>query len=194
MTHTNAAARMSDSPVVALINGKGGVGKSTLALGLCAYTAQTHGAALLVDCDPQATAYELTEALETPGYEVVHEFDPGQLARLKSARGYDLIAVDCPGWLKVVVASVCASTRLSVIRMPPTRGAGCSRGAAVGRHTKSGCLRLAATDAGADLCGSATQAAPRRAASKRQSPARADIRLAGFPGCHRVQPALWVPR
>jgi chromosome partitioning protein len=96
----NAAARMSDSPVVAIMNGKGGVGKSTLALGLCAYTAQTHGAALLVDCDPQATAYELTSVLDDPGYEVVHELDPGQLARIKSARGFDLIAVDCPGSLE----------------------------------------------------------------------------------------------
>lgn len=96
----NAAARMSDSPVVAIMNGKGGVGKSTLAMGLCAYTGQTHGEALLVDCDPQATAYEVTEFLEDPGYEVVHELDPAQLARIKAARGYDLVAVDCPGSLE----------------------------------------------------------------------------------------------
>ena len=73
----NAAARMSDSPVVAIMSGKGGVGKSTIALGLSAYTAQTHGSALLVDCDPQATAYEVTELLDEPGYEVVHELDSG---------------------------------------------------------------------------------------------------------------------
>lgn len=96
----NSVARMSDSPVVAVMNGKGGVGKSTLAMGLCAYTGQTHGAALLVDCDPQATAYEVTAVLTDPGYEVVHELDPGQLARIKAARGYDLIAVDCPGSLE----------------------------------------------------------------------------------------------
>lgn len=96
----NAAARQKDSPVVAVINGKGGVGKSTLSLGLCAYTGQTHGAALLVDCDPQATSYKMTEVLDDPGYEVVHELDPGQLAQIKSARGYDLIAVDCPGSLE----------------------------------------------------------------------------------------------
>lgn len=100
MPADTSPARISDSPVVALMNGKGGVGKSTLALGLCAYTAQTHGSALLVDCDPQGTSYEITEALEEPGYEVVHELDPGQLARLKAARGYDLIAVDCPGSLE----------------------------------------------------------------------------------------------
>jgi chromosome partitioning protein len=82
------------------MNGKGGVGKSTLCLGLCAYTGQTHGASLLVDCDPQATAYEVTELLEEPGYDVVHELDPARLAQIKAARGYDLIAVDCPGSLE----------------------------------------------------------------------------------------------
>src|SRR5580698_2705372 len=83
----NAAARMSDSPVVAVINQKGGVGKSTLCLGLCAYTGQTHGAALLVDCDPQATAYDVTEALDNPGYELVAVDCPGSL------EGHDVLGV-----------------------------------------------------------------------------------------------------
>src|SRR5512142_2874386 len=96
----NSAARISASPVVAIMNGKGGVGKSTLAMGLCAYTGQTHGDALLVDCDPQSTAYELTEAMDTPGYRVAHELDPGELATIKTARGFDLVAVDCPGSLE----------------------------------------------------------------------------------------------
>ena len=71
-----------------------------MALGLCAYTGQTHGDALLVDCDPQATAYEVTELLTDPGYEVVHELNPAELARIKAARGFDLVAVDCPGSLE----------------------------------------------------------------------------------------------
>jgi chromosome partitioning protein len=125
----NAAARMSDSPVVAIMNGKGGVGKSTLALGLCAYTGQTHGDALLVDCDPQATSYEVTELLDDPGYKVVHELDPGQLARIKAARGFDLIAVDCPGSLEHedVLGTVLEWTDYAVIpydhemtSLPPT--------------------------------------------------------------------------
>ena len=90
----------ADSPVVAVMNGKGGVGKSTLAVGLCAYTAQTHGTGLLVDCDPQGTAYEITEAMSDPGYEAVHELDASQLERIRQARGYDLIVIDCPGSLE----------------------------------------------------------------------------------------------
>ena len=79
------------------MNGKGGVGKSTLALGLCAYAAQTHGAGLLVDCDPQGTSYEITGLLADPGYDVVHELDASQFDKIRQVRGYDLIVVDCPG-------------------------------------------------------------------------------------------------
>ena len=42
----------------------------------------------------------MTELLTDPGYEVVHELDPAQLAKIKAARGFDLIAVDCPGSLE----------------------------------------------------------------------------------------------
>jgi cellulose biosynthesis protein BcsQ len=72
---TDIPIRTAPSPVVAIVNGKGGVGKSTLAIGLSAYTGQTHGSALLVDCDPEATAWEVTGTLDDPGYEVVHELD-----------------------------------------------------------------------------------------------------------------------
>ena len=129
MTAENAAARMSDSPVVAIMNGKGGVGKSTLALGLCAYTATTHGDALLVDCDPQATAYEISELLDEPGYQVVHELDPNELARIRELRTFDLVAVDCPGSLEGhdVLAEVLRWTDFALVpydheltSMPPT--------------------------------------------------------------------------
>lgn len=42
----------------------------------------------------------MTELLDQPGYEVVHELDPAKLAQIKDARGYDLVAVDCPGSLE----------------------------------------------------------------------------------------------
>ena len=121
--------RTAPTPVVAVVNGKGGVGKSTLAIGLSAYTGQTHGAALLVDCDPQATSWEVSGTLEDPGYQVVHELDPAELARIKAARGFDLITVDCPGSLEGhdVLSSVLDSADFALIpydhemtSLPPT--------------------------------------------------------------------------
>lgn len=98
MTGSNQAGPRS--PIVAILNQKGGVGKSTLALGLAAYTVQTGGDALLVDCDPQATSSQITGILDNPGYDVVHELDPAWLDQVRSARHRDLVVVDCPGSLE----------------------------------------------------------------------------------------------
>lgn len=92
-------ARTTDTPVVVVCNEKGGTGKTTTAMGLCAHTAYAHGGALLVDTDPQASAYDLTEGLEDPGYEVIHELDVAQLAKLRAVRSMDLIVVDTQGTL-----------------------------------------------------------------------------------------------
>jgi chromosome partitioning protein len=93
-------ARQTDSFVVSIMNGKGGVGKTMVTMSLAAHTAAAHGRALVVDVDPQATAYDLTQTMEDPGYDVVHELDPAELTRISQLRDYDTILVDCPGSLE----------------------------------------------------------------------------------------------
>jgi chromosome partitioning protein len=104
-------------PIVCLVNGKGGQGKSTLALALAAYTARTHGSALLVDCDPQGSAYEATEVMTDPGYKALHETDPAQLGALSDARGFDLVIVDTPGNLETagILAAVLNESDFALI-------------------------------------------------------------------------------
>src|SRR5256885_10489691 len=79
-------ARQTDSYVIAVMNQKGGVAKTMVALSLAAHTVAAYGRALVVDVDPQANAYDLTRAMEDPGYEVVHELDPAQLTRIRQLR------------------------------------------------------------------------------------------------------------
>lgn len=93
-------ARQTDSYVIATMNGKGGVGKTMVTISLAAHTVAAHGRALVVDVDPQATAYDITQTLENPGYEVVHELDPAELTRIRQLRDFDTILVDCPGSLE----------------------------------------------------------------------------------------------
>ncbi len=92
-------ARQTDSYVIAISNQKGGVGKTSTVLGLAAYTAKVHGRALVVDVDPQANAYDLTQAMADPGYDVIHEMDPRQLTRVSQLRDWDTVLVDTPGSL-----------------------------------------------------------------------------------------------
>lgn len=94
---------MADRPpawIVAVVNQKGGVGKTTLALGLSAAIADSHGRALLVDVDPQASAVTQAERLKAPGFDVAHELDPTQLARLSHLRQHHVVFVDAPGSLE----------------------------------------------------------------------------------------------
>jgi chromosome partitioning protein len=93
-------ARQTDSYVIAVMNQKGGVGKSMTVLSLAAHTAKSNGRALAVDVDPQGTTYDMTQLMDNPGYDVVHELDPAELTRIRQLRDWDTILVDCPGSLE----------------------------------------------------------------------------------------------
>jgi chromosome partitioning protein len=80
-----------------MANQKGGVGKTMLTLALAAHTVAAHGRALVVDIDPQANAHDLTQVMDDPGYDALHELDPAQLTRIRQLRDYDTILVDSPG-------------------------------------------------------------------------------------------------
>lgn len=119
-------AAMSASPVVAFASQKGGVGKSTLALGLAAHIAAEGGKALLVDVDPQATCYDVSHAMTAaPGYEVASETDPGKLEAIAAIGNRDMIIVDTPGSLEgqSVLETVIKHADLIVIPYPHSTAA-----------------------------------------------------------------------
>ncbi|WP_219512669.1 ParA family protein [Nonomuraea ceibae] len=95
-----AITRRTDSYLVPIVNGKGGVGKTMLTLALAAHTVKANGRALVWDADPQASSYDLTSVMDSPGYEVVHELDPDHAERIRGMRHIDTIFGDCPGSLE----------------------------------------------------------------------------------------------
>lgn len=99
-TEDTVSARSSDSWVIAVCNQKGGVGKTTLSLALAAMTADANGRALVVDVDPQGSTVEMADRIADPGYDYLHELDPGKLTKISQVRNYDMIFVDCPGSLE----------------------------------------------------------------------------------------------
>jgi chromosome partitioning protein len=97
---TATVTRRTDSYLVPIVNGKGGVGKTMLTLALAAHTVKANGRALVWDADPQANAYDLTSVMDSPGYEVVHELDPDRSDGIRRMRHIDTIFGDCPGSLE----------------------------------------------------------------------------------------------
>lgn len=87
--------------VVAIVNQKGGVGKTTTTMNLAAVMAK-NARVLMVDVDPQQSA---TEWAETAGDRLPFDFaptiNPQSLSQLRQLEGdYDYVFVDTPGNLE----------------------------------------------------------------------------------------------
>jgi chromosome partitioning protein len=127
MTAAEAAAapvRLTAPWVIAVASQKGGVGKTTLALGLAAVTADSSGRPLVVDVDPQGSATEVAESAgDDLPFDFTAESDPAVLGQLRQARDIDTVIIDCPGSLEGqdVLGQVLAAADLVIIPMIPER-------------------------------------------------------------------------
>lgn len=106
--------------VLVVLNGKGGVGKTTTAVNLAAALSATHQV-LLVDADPQGSATWWVERnRQGMGFDLAQETDPALLSGLRNVKGYTLVIVDTPPALNSdALSAVVPAADYLVLPTPP---------------------------------------------------------------------------
>lgn len=106
--------------VVAVVNGKGGVGKTTTAVNLAAILAEK-AEVLLVDADPQGSASWWVERSDRGmTFDLTQESDLHVLSNLRSIVDYQLIIVDTPPALRSqALQAVISSADYLILPTPP---------------------------------------------------------------------------
>ncbi|MGH2413409.1 MAG: ParA family protein [Microcystaceae cyanobacterium] len=106
--------------ILAVVNGKGGVGKTTTAVNLAAIMAEKQQV-LLVDADPQGSATWWIERNATGmGFDLTQETTPKLLGNLRQISHYERVVVDTPPALRSeALAAVIASADYLILPTPP---------------------------------------------------------------------------
>lgn len=104
--------------VIAVLNGKGGVGKTTTAVNLAAVLSESTSV-LLVDADPQGSATWWVEQ-SNMGFDLTQETDPQLLKQLREVNHYPVIIVDMPPALDSrSLSAVIPATDYLLLPTPP---------------------------------------------------------------------------
>jgi chromosome partitioning protein len=106
---------------IAIVNQKGGVGKTTVAINLAGALVQEGYKVLLLDSDPQGSATQWHSLSASPEFQVRHY--PGQLvkSRLKKVfNSHDFVVIDAPPATGAVTRSILALADWALMPVSPS--------------------------------------------------------------------------
>jgi chromosome partitioning protein len=108
--------------IIGVVNLKGGVGKTTISINLAAVIAKAGNRVLLVDADPQGSAFAWSAAREAdPIFPVVGMAKPTLHRDLPElAKDYDVVVIDGPPRMKEIGWAVIMVSNLVVIPVRPS--------------------------------------------------------------------------
>lgn len=110
--------------IIAVINQKGGVGKTTTTVNLGAALAEAGRKVLLLDLDPQGSLTSFADAdgapslLDLPGL-TMQAAGAKNLASMLRANAHDFTLIDCPPTLGAAHAAALLRSDLAIAPMPP---------------------------------------------------------------------------
>lgn len=107
--------------ILAVVNQKGGVGKTSLVVNLAGLRSQDGRRVMVVDTDPQGSLLQWHAVSGGEGFDVVH-LPTSSLGKPlgRFAQRYDEVLVDTPPALGDITRSVLASCRLALVPVGPS--------------------------------------------------------------------------
>lgn len=111
--------------IISIANQKGGLGKSTIAVGLAAVLHDIGMTSLVVDVDPQRSATDWLSAIDDTPIDWATERDPAILREVGRLPDYNLVLCDTPGSLDAhdVLSAVAQASDFLIV---PSEAAGLS--------------------------------------------------------------------